>query len=78
MTGHSVKIVGDDEMPEDVEWMFVKNTDGSMILCISRSAAGCSRALAEAWAAYRRMALPLPSSVGVPVQRAGDRLSYLV
>lgn len=64
MTGYGVKIVGDDVLPDGVEWMFVKRESGVLVLWIARSAAGSARALAEAWAASRRIertsAAPLP------------------
>lgn len=53
MQGYGVKIVGDDVMPDNAEWMFVKMKDGSLILLLAHSSAGCARVLSEAWAAYR-------------------------
>lgn len=69
MNGYGIKIVGDDALPEDIEWMFVRTTSGDLLLFLSQSAAGCSRSLAEAWAAYRRMA----AGEGLPLQRTPRR-----
>lgn len=68
-TNCGVKIVRDDALPDDIEWLFVKTTNGELLLYLSQSASGCSRSLAEAWAAYRRMA----AGEGLPVQRTPRR-----
>ena len=65
MTGYGVKIVPDETLSPDVDWMFVKSADGALILYISRTAAGCARTLAEAWAAYRA----LERRAVIPIQR---------
>ena len=64
MPNYGVKIVADDDMCEDVDWAFAKRHDGSMVLIMTRSAAGCERTLSEAWAAYRCMerSQPIPEA----------------
>lgn len=61
MTGYGVKIVRDGSLPPDVDWMFVKSSDGAMVLYLTTSSAGCARALAEAWAAFRAIQRPTPT-----------------
>lgn len=64
MAGYGVRIVGDDTLPEDREWMFVEKTDGSIALWLAYSSAGSARVLSEAWAAFRRM-----QQADIPQQR---------
>lgn len=71
MTGYGVKIVNDGDLPQDVEWMFVKRKDGSLVLCIAHSSAGCARALSEAWAAYR--CITRQEDGAIPLQREALR-----
>jgi hypothetical protein len=60
MPDYGVKIVADDDMPEDFDWMFARRHDGSLVLVMTRSASGCERALSEAWAAYRCIEKNMP------------------
>lgn len=62
--GYGVRIVADDAMPEDREWLFLEKTDGSLVLWLTYSSAASPRALSSAWAAYRRI-----QSADVPEQR---------
>lgn len=75
-TGYGVRIVGDDALPADVDWMFVKQSNGALTLYMSKSAAGCARALSEAWAAYRAMS-GTATYPKVPTQRGPLRLNGL-
>lgn len=72
MTGYGVKIVGDEDLPENINWMFVKMTTGELLLILTRSASGCSRILAEVWAAYRQLETPSPM---LPGQRRASRVA---
>lgn len=65
-TNYGVKIVGDDALPDDIDFMFVKTTGGEVLLYMGRSAARNPRALAEAWASYRCIEA---GKVRVPSQR---------
>lgn len=58
MTGYGVRIIADEAMSQDVDWMYVKQSDGTLVLYLSVSASGCARTLAEAWAAYRSLEVP--------------------
>ena len=66
VTGYGVKIVRDGDLPENIEWMFVKTTGGGLLLYLTQTSAGCARALAEAWAAYRALDV-----AHLPTQRRG-------
>lgn len=66
---YGVRVVRDDEMPVDREWMFVIRTDGSLVLWLARSSAGSARVLSEAWAAFRAI-----ECAHVPQQRQSTTL----
>lgn len=51
---YEVRVVRDGELPGEHEWMFVKTTDG-LVLLIESAAVRNQRVLAEVWAARRCM-----------------------
>jgi len=55
---YDVLVMDDDQMSDD--WMLVEHADG-VTLAVRRSAMGSPRTYAEAWAAFRMLARPLPS-----------------
>lgn len=68
MTGYGVKIIGDDVLPEGLQWMYVKMSDGGVQLWLARSSAKSPQVLAEVRAASPHLKRPV-ESLTFPRQR---------
>ena len=48
---YAVRIIGDDDLPAEIDWAFVR-TEDTLTLCLKESRAASARVLAEVWGAF--------------------------
>jgi hypothetical protein len=54
ISGHEIRFVTDDEMPDGLDWMLLEVGDD--VHCILRRSRICESVLEDAWAGYRALA----------------------
>lgn len=53
LTGHTVEFVGDQDMPDGIDWLMIE-AEGAVICALRRSTL-CPRVIEEAWSVYREL-----------------------
>lgn len=60
MMEYQVELIGDDQLPSGVDWMFARSEDRTVFF-VKRSRAASAEVLEDAWAASRAIAARPPS-----------------